>query len=221
MYEGEASMTKRFWAVVVSVLLIALLLSGCNLSASEAPPTPTNQGAMPTPILIQTDSPYFQTQTAMAEAKDLATPTESQEETQEPSVDFTPTPTATQTEPPTQQAVVPTLTRPAEYTLKEGEFPYCIARRYNLAPEVLMTLNDINEGDLIAPGTILQIPQTGTWSEGNRARNPHPTTHTVKSGENLYSIACYYGDVSPEAIIALNGLQEPYSLTIGQTLDIP
>jgi LysM repeat protein len=43
----------------------------------------------------------------------------------------------------------------------------------------------------------------------------------VSSGETIYSIACYYGDVSPEAIIALNGLEEPYKLTAGQKLNIP
>jgi LysM repeat protein len=212
-------MTKRFWIVIVSVLVLMLLLSGCNLSASDAPATPTSQGTMPTPIRIETDSPISQTQTAIAEEKALATPTLTLEPTDE--VEATPSPTPTNTQEPTQQVVVPTLTRPATYTLREGEFPYCIARRYNLNPEDLLDLNDLDEDELVRPGTTLQIPQTGSWTEGSRARNTHPTTHTVKSGETIYSIACYYGDVSPEAIIAVNNLQEPYTLTTGQTLDIP
>jgi LysM repeat protein len=212
-------MTKRFWMVIGSVLVLMVLLSGCNLSASDAPATPTSQGTMPTPIQIKTDAPISQTQTAIAEAKDLATPTATLEPTT--AVQTTPTSTPTPTEEPTEAAVVPTLTRPAEYTLEEGEFPYCIARRFDLNPEDLLDLNDLEEDELVRPGTTLQIPQTGSWVEGSRARNPHPTTHTVKSGETVYSIACYYGDVSPEAIIAVNNLQEPYTLTAGQTLQIP
>ncbi len=212
-------MTKRFWIVIVSVLVLTLLLSGCNLSASDAPAEPTSQGTMPTPIRIETDSPISQTQTAIAQEKAMATPTQTLEPTDE--VVATPSPTPTNTQEPTQQVVVPTLTRPATYTLREGEFPYCIARRYNLNPADLLDLNDLGEDELVRPGTTLQIPQTGSWTEGSRARNAHPTKHTVKSGETIYSIACYYGDVSPEAIIAVNNLQEPYTLTAGQTLDIP
>ena len=47
--------------------------------------------------------------------------------------------------------------------------------------------------------------------------NPHPDTYTVEAGDTVYSIACFYGDVSPEAIIAVNQLEEPYELTAGQT----
>jgi LysM repeat protein len=43
----------------------------------------------------------------------------------------------------------------------------------------------------------------------------------VTTGETIYSIACFYGDVSPEAIIAVNQLEEPYDLSPGQALNIP
>jgi len=209
-------MTKKLGWVIVSVVLFALLLSGCKMPASEAPEEPTGE-ARTTPIRIQTDSPEFMTQTAIAKSANTATlePIEETEEVQEP------TPVPTNTPLPTSAVAVPTVTRPVEYTLQEGEFPYCIARRFNLDPEELLAINNLGPNELVSPGTTLQIPQTGTWTGDGRVRNPHPTTHTVEAGETIYSIACFYGDVSPEAIIAVNNLEEPYDLTPGQALNIP
>lgn len=203
-------MTKRSALVIVSFILFTLMLSGCKLPASKAPVTETDQ-AMTTPIRIQTDSPTFMTQTAIAKAPGTATLGEGE----------TAAPTPTNTPEPTEAVVVPTVTRPATYTLKEGEFPYCIARRFNLDPVDLLSINNLSGDQLVSPGTTLQIPSTGSWAGDGRIRNPHPTTYTVDSGETIYSIACYFGDVSPEAIIAVNHLEEPYDLTPGQKLNIP
>ena len=203
-------MTKRFSLVIVTVVLLTLVLSGCKLPASKAPETETSQ-AMTTPIRLQTDSPEIMTQTAIAKVPGTATL----------SSGGVTAPTATSTPEPTENIIIPTVTRPATYTLHEGEFPYCIARRFNLDPEDLISINGLTANELVSPGTTLQIPQTGTWAGEGRVRNPHPDTYTVSAGETIYSIACYYGDVSPEAIIAANHLTEPYTLTAGQTLNIP
>lgn len=209
-------MTKKLGIVMVSFVVFALLLAGCKLPASQAPETPDTQ-AMTTPIRIHDDTnEFFITQTAIAK--------EIQTDPQEPGEDINgedPVAVPTDTPVPQPTVVVPTVTRPAEYTLREGEFPYCIARRFNLNPQDLLSLNNLGPNDLLSPGTTIQIPQTGTWEGAGRVRNPHPTTHTVAAGETIYSIACFYGDVSPEAIIAVNNLQEPYTLSPGQTLDIP
>ncbi len=202
-------MTKRFTPVIVIVVLLTLALSACKLPASKAPETETSQ-AMTTPIRIQTDSPESMTQTAVAKVPSTATLS---------SGGLAPTPT--NTPEPTENVIIPTVTRPATYTLHEGEFPYCIARRFNLDPADLISVNGLTANELVSPGTTLQIPQTGTWGGEGRVRNPHPDTYTVSAGETIYSIACYYGDVSPEAIIAANHLEEPYTLTAGQKLNIP
>jgi LysM repeat protein len=202
-------MTKKSASVIVSLVLLTLLLSSCKLPASQAP-TETGE-AMTTPINIQTNSPISLTQTAIA--KNLATATLG--------VGGATGPTATNTPEPTEIVAVPTVTRPAEYTIHEGEFPYCIARRFNLDPAELLSLNGLADGSVLSPGATLKIPQTGTWSGEGRVRNPHPTTYTVSAGETIYSIACYFGDVSPEAIIAVNHLEEPYTLSAGQVLNIP
>lgn len=199
-------MTKKFNTVIVSLVFLTLLLSGCKMPASQ-PPTEETGEAQTTPIRIQTDSPQFMTQTAVAKAV----------QTEETEV----VPTPTNTPEPTEVIPVPTVTKPAEYTLKDGEFLFCIARRFNVNPEDLLEVNGITEGELLSPGTEIQIPQTGTWPGESRTLQPHPTTHIVTAGDTVYSIACEYGDVTPEAIIAVNQLEEPYDLTAGQTLQIP
>lgn len=120
-------------------------------------------------------------------------------------------------------APVPTATPglPRTYSLQSGEFPFCIARRFNVDVGELLRASGLNMNSRPPSGYTLTIPQTGHTFDGNRALRQHPDTHTVSSGESIYSIACLYGDVSPEAIAAANGLKSPYKLSSGQTLQIP
>ena len=111
--------------------------------------------------------------------------------------------------------------RPTTYTLQSGEWPFCIARRFNLNPDDLAALNGLHDSQVVQPGLVLQIPQTGTFP-GTRAWHTHPDTYTVDfSTETLYSIACYYGDVYPETIAQANNLPLSATLTVGQQLSIP
>ncbi|MFZ1040689.1 MAG: LysM domain-containing protein [Anaerolineales bacterium] len=114
---------------------------------------------------------------------------------------------------------------PATYTLQQGEFPYCIARRYNLNPEELLRLNNLRDwnAEFLSPGLTLQLPQTGDPFPDVRALHNHPDTYTV-SGNNdttLYGVACYYGDIDPATIAQANNLPLSATLTIGQQLTIP
>jgi hypothetical protein len=43
----------------------------------------------------------------------------------------------------------------------------------------------------------------------------------VNSGDTVYTIACYFGDVSPEGILAANGLAKAADIKAGMTLKIP
>ena len=110
---------------------------------------------------------------------------------------------------------------PTSHVLQQGEFPYCLARRFNVDPNTLLSVNGLSQNAWVSPGTTLSIPTTSTWSGAPRDRLPHPTTYTVKSGDTIYSIACAFGDVFPESIAQANNMQEPYALTVGQTLQIP
>jgi LysM repeat protein len=112
--------------------------------------------------------------------------------------------------------------KPASYTLHAGEFPYCIARRFNVNPDELLSLNGLTDGQVYYPNLTLKIPQTGNPFPANRALLPHPATYTVlSSDESLYSIACKYGNIEPAAIASVNGIAVSAKLTGGQKLNIP
>jgi LysM repeat protein len=124
---------------------------------------------------------------------------------------------------PRLTVIVPTIssTRPGSYTLHEGEFPYCIARRFNVNPDDLLSANGITDGGIFYPGRTLTIPQTGSWP-GDPALHNHPDTYTVDtSTTTIYGVACYYGNVYPESIASANNLALSTTLTIGQRLAIP
>jgi LysM repeat protein len=167
-------------------------------AAAAGQPIPTQGGSQPTAV-APTQKPGQQQQATKAPTK-------------------TPAPTATK-----KPAVVRSATpgRPNSYTLKKGEYPYCIARRFNVNPGELLSINGLGANSMTFPGMKLSIPKTGhTFPDGRELHN-HPADYTVKSGDTIYTIACYYGDVDPLAIADANGLDSPYSLTTGDVLQIP
>lgn len=116
---------------------------------------------------------------------------------------------------------VPSGARPASYTLQNGEFPYCIARRFNVNPDALLSANGLSNADILYPGKTLSIPQSGAFP-GDRMLASHPTTYSVLSGdETIYSVACKFGDVDPASIASANGISVSAKLTAGQKLQIP
>jgi LysM repeat protein len=115
----------------------------------------------------------------------------------------------------------PTPGVPESYTLQKGEFPFCIARRFDINPNDLLSANGLGPNSQLQPGQVLRIPQSaGEWP-GERALRPHPTDYTVRAGDTIFSIACLFGDVDPYRIAWANELSEPFTLSAGQTLYIP
>ncbi|GAB4455805.1 MAG: hypothetical protein OHK0041_20500 [Anaerolineales bacterium] len=226
---------KRGSLIASTLLLAVTLLSACRQPYST-PPAATNTPIDPnsffsTPIPSQPaniqDVETITTQTAAAA---LVSPTPGAETTALPSAGATATVTPIINLPPTAtQAVaaapsstsVPVGSRPSTYTLKKGEFPYCIARRFNVDPDELLRLSGLSAGVLYPPGTVLTIPQSGSFPESRMLRN-HPATYTVSSAdETVYSVACLFGDVDPSAIAQANGISADAALNVGQTLNIP
>ena len=126
---------------------------------------------------------------------------------------------------PETTVVVPTIPGglPTTYTLQSGEWPYCIARRFNIDPAELATLNGLVDSQFVQPGLVLQIPQTGNPFPGTRAWHNHPDTYTVSGNDDttLFGVACYYGDIFPQTIAQANNLALTATLTVGQQLTIP
>ncbi|MBA4384130.1 MAG: hypothetical protein C0410_05290 [Anaerolinea sp.] len=114
----------------------------------------------------------------------------------------------------------PTPGRPATYTIEAGEYLWCLARRFDVVPADLLSLNGMNANSQPYAGTVIKIPQSGSFGAG-RARNAHPATYTVRAGDTIGGIACWYGDADPNTIFAANGLPAGSVITVGQVLQIP
>ncbi len=207
-------MNKKLYVLIAIFVIFGILMTGCEKKLSTAP-APTSEKGFPTPLPLDL--------TAIVQATQLAAAEKAAQPTATPAViaAATEVPVATAIVPTATPYTVPTLTRPTSYTLQKGEFPYCIARRYDLDAGSLLSLNGLNTASKPSVGYELKIPATGNWSAGSRALLAHPVKYTIKSGDTIYTIACAFGDVSPEALIAVNGLTSPYTLTAGTEIQIP
>ncbi len=206
----------RIWKPLLLVLALFVAVGlACTRSASQGmPATPTFQVYLATPagqavITGQTPRAPEQMSTPMPQTPmaEEATPTPLPTQPPTPtSVPPTPTPVLTQPAGPTPTPL--NLRVPEKYVLKYGEFPYCIARRFNINPDDLLRANGLPKGARPPAGTVLVIPQNARpWPESApRALRPHPTTYTTRAGDTVYRIACLFGDVWPEQIAQANGI---------------
>lgn len=220
-------MNKKMIGLIMILLIASLALSACERPATRAPggaATPTSE--IPFPVATQpqimvdilkgtqtaaaltpqtgggiaaTGTPSFAYSTPAAGTAAAATSA--------PEVESTPYPASTPG-------------KPASYTLLHGEFPYCIARRFNVNPVDLLSMNGLSMDSFPVTGATLNIPTSGSFP-GERALKAHPTTYTVKAGETIGMVACYFGDVDPNIIYAANGIAVGTALTAGQVLQIP
>ncbi|MGD0174660.1 MAG: LysM peptidoglycan-binding domain-containing protein [Anaerolineales bacterium] len=223
---------KNAWFLFV----VAGLMTACTVSYSS----PSGSTGAASPSGLSSTSPALATMNALrtafiqqtAQARGLtpggeATNTSSfstvavtPSGTQSTPVSGTPT-VATATVP-----VVPTSTpgHPATYKINEGETVYCLGRRFNISPNDILALNGLGANDNVFPGDVLKIPSNGGPFPGDRALHTHTANmvFTVSATyDTIYKIACYFGDVDPNRIIAANNLKDPYTLTSGQKLIIP
>lgn len=236
---------KRSVILFSIVTLIAIVIAACQRPYSNVP-VETAPPAAETSMFV---SPFPTSDNPMAMVEELSTGTAMAETSvaltagTPPAVEATVTETiagdnatsdqtiATNTETPalsvstataTQPLPTAIVNRPTSYTLQKGEFPYCIARRFNLDPAELLSLNNLASGDIYYPNLTMTIPQSGKPFPGTRALRSHPDTYTVADANlTLYGVACAYGDADPAAIAQANNLQLTAVLTVGQQLSIP
>jgi LysM repeat protein len=222
-------MYKKLLWILAFTLMAVLLLSACERSAvatqSQATATEGGQTTLALPDAYKTQTAAG-TVTALVLTMQPGAPVGvSTGETPVAPVATSLTPVAPTYTPSVinnPAAPTPTPGRPATYTLQTGEFPYCIARRFNVDPDDLLALNGLSQASSqnLQPGLTLTIPSTGTFP-GTRALVPHPATYTVQVDDSIYRIACHFGDVDPIYLAAFNGLAAPYTLTSGTVLNIP
>jgi LysM repeat protein len=217
---------SRTFIILVLVGIFVLGLTSCKLPASKGPqsnsdgfPVPGGSDQTPGGIDVST----FATQTAQAAPPVVVTPEvplPNPSETSSNPVATSVPEVPTDTSAPIVYVTATPGGPPASYTLEQGEFPFCIARRFDVNLAEMLSLNGLTLGSTFSPGQELQIPQTGNPFEGDRALKPHPDYYKIQSGDTLNSIACSYGDVSPDMISLQNHLSST-DLPVGEVLIIP
>ncbi len=227
-------MRKNIVLLLVAFLILGLVLSACERPATKGPVvTPTTKGEIPFPVATQPNivkDMLAVTQTAMALASQqpaatrtpgaglpTIAPTSTTGPTPTQGILSTPVPSATRSVLPS-----PTAGRPATYVLQDGETLYCLARRFDVDPADLLEVNGLNmtTGAQLSIGTELKIPTDSSFP-GSRVLHNHPDIYTVDPGDTIGTVACYYGDLSPDAILAYNGLKSGATISVGQKLEIP
>ena len=106
----------------------------------------------------------------------------------------------------------PTTSEGTVYVVKSGDNLYSIAKQYGLTADEIMKYNNLTS-NLLSIGQVLKIPTTSTSLPSTEV------VYTVKSGDNLYSIARQYG-LTADEIMKYNNLTSNL-LSIGQQLKIP
>lgn len=99
------------------------------------------------------------------------------------------------------------------YTVKSGDSLWAIAKRYGITVDELKRANNLTSNTLLI-GQKLTIPSKETITPSQDY-----TLYTVKSGDNLYSIARRYG-LTMNELMEYNNLGTTL-LSIGQVLKIP
>ncbi|MBV6450104.1 MAG: hypothetical protein DCC56_06695 [Anaerolineae bacterium] len=236
---------KRGTLVASTMMLTAILLSACNQpystppAVTNTPINPDNFFATPaTEATGLTDVEIFATQTALGINPSLLNTTtpdgttpQSPTFTSTPFVQLpttlSPTPTSTLALPSgvtSTPGSVPSGSRPPTYVLQSQEFPFCIARRYNLDPDSLLSVNQLGSGNVYYAGFQLNLSSVASPFPGERALRAHPTTYTVTGNADttVYGVACKFGDIEPSAIVQANsGITLDSTFNVGQTLSIP
>ena len=211
--------------IVVAVILIGT--GACTRAAYKAPVTNAQATAtLSFPVSTQPNvisEVISGTNTALAAMGTFVPTTQPEAATQESQATVQiATAAATSTAAPTIQVPTPTPGLPETYTLNKGESVYCLARRFNLSPIDVLSLNGLTGYETLPVGYILKIPGGSEWNlDTARKLLDPPTRYTVVSGDTIFTVACAFGDVDPNAIIFANSLTEPYELTPGQTIQIP
>ena len=92
-------------------------------------------------------------------------------------------------------------------------------------PPPMMEIVDPEPGDLenvepLAPDDDEQAPESEEEGEEGQEQDAPDGTYVVQQGDTLYGIAVQF-NVSMEALMNANGMDDPNTLQVGQELQIP
>jgi eukaryotic-like serine/threonine-protein kinase len=210
--QQPARSTSR-WPIVALVgalllVLLAILMFRTGGWARSAPtiapsPTPTREAGSSTTV----------TPVNTSAATGIASPTEPP----------TRLPIPTDTSMTLATATEDLGSRPAGtsiYMVKAGDTLPVIAQRYGTTVAELVRLNDITDPNFLILGQTLIIPGDGTLMTEATAVPGLRQKYVVQVGDTLGKIAVRFG-TSVTELLRLNGITNPDTLAIGQTLIVP
>lgn len=107
------------------------------------------------------------------------------------------------------------------YTVKSGDTLSAIASKYGMTTNALVTLNGIKNANLIYPGQVLRVADSGKGSTVSQKATTTTTTgsYTVRYGDTLSAIASRYG-TSTSTLASINGISNPNWIYPGQVLKL-
>lgn len=203
---------------VTTLVIPIVIIDGVTPDVGNAPqieitPSPIQLSQIVTPEAVTTPLP------PTPESTPIATTSEQPVSSASPTGE---TPVAAETPVPEPvEYASPAMLVPEVYTLHRGEFPWCLARRYNISPQQIMCLNGFYPGQTFYAGQPVYLPLDPIPFPGKRALRPHPARYVVGFGDTIYSVACFFGNVDPMILAAVNDIQPPYRLRPGQVLEVP
>ncbi len=104
------------------------------------------------------------------------------------------------------------------HVVQAGETLTIIAARYGVTVAELVAWNGIENPDVIEVGQVLSVAQVPSPA-ATPVASAQAVTHTVQAGETLGLLAKQYG-VTVEALVSLNGIQDPNIIDVGQVLTV-
>jgi len=116
-------------------------------------------------------------------------------------------------------ATEPVAPEPVVHTVRSGEFPATIAKRYGVSVEELLRWNNLKRGAVLHVGDQLTVHSKGSTPENAGGGVDSPSgkkiTHTIKRGDTPYLIGKRYG-VDWREFLKWNNLSQNAVLHVGQ-----
>lgn len=185
--------------LLLPLLVLAVVATACGGSDANGP------------IVVQTTTTgMFVTTTAAPSDYSPATTTT-------PSVATTVVATATTTAPPaTTTAAV--MDVPESVTVEKGDSLSKIAKRYGTTVDALVRINGLCDANQIFVGQVVLLEDPEAEAEAEAAEDQGETAIvTVQPGDSLSKIA-KRNDTTVEELMALNSIDDPNLLFVGQEL---
>ena len=182
--------------ILLPLLVLAVVATACG-------------GSDDGPIVVQTTTGMFVTTTAAPSDYSPATTTT-------PNVATTVAATATTTAPPATTTVAVTDV-PESVTVEKGDSLSKIAKRYGTTVDALVRINELCDANQIFVGQVVLLEDPEADADAAAEDRVETAIVTVQPGDSLSKIAKRH-DTTVEELMALNDIDDPNLLFVGQEL---